>query len=194
MIFLLDASTDQLQAVATWGQFVVAIITLILAIRSLLQDSQIKKLTQIVNQLTTQTVVMQSRHELELELSKAQRQPIFRFEQEVKPMANYQTAILLRNVGMDARNITIHSNSKNLQKVNTTISASAAGEARLDLEFVKDDKKTEDGVSHQAKSNWELHYRFEDAKGTAWFQKIHRVRSAVYVDPPVVEVLPAEII
>lgn len=80
-MYLLQSATDNLNAFAAWGQFLAAGVTLFLLIKSTLQDSQIRKMTDMIDELRKQTGQLESQS-ITMRDSLALEQKQFRISQE----------------------------------------------------------------------------------------------------------------
>jgi len=174
----------------TWVQAGCAMITLMLVIMGLLQNRRIQELTDIVKELSNQTMelknqsdILAKRYELEQTLSIKNRMPYFEKRLFYRTSTYFHTLQLI-NVGVDAIDVRMNPTVKQAKLI-TNIELSD-----------QDDVKHNRGVNFNIRysdplNDSELDFSFSidyyDNPGNVYNQKIYCQSGTIRIDPPVIQ-------
>ena len=113
-MYLLQTAAENLNTFAAWGQFLAAGITVFLLIRSTIQDSQIKKLTELIGKLNKANEINEERLEIERIASIKSRMPVFVIDYSHDHPDDMQVDIGLINVGLPFQYFETMNSSSNI--------------------------------------------------------------------------------
>ena len=116
---LLDAAND-LQAVAAWGSFIVALIVGFFTIISFLQTKRIKELSSIVEELKQSNETMERRFNIEKIVNLKSSAPVFIIDHINNLDDLNAVEIFIRNVGIGYTHINTNNQSDNILSFNNT--------------------------------------------------------------------------
>lgn len=99
-MYLLDAAND-LQAIAAWGSFITAIITVYLTAHSIFTRKKIQELAEIVTKIENQNIILEKRLNIERLVTIMDRMPYLKLDH--KDLENDGTLVRLHihNIGID---------------------------------------------------------------------------------------------
>ncbi|MBI5857323.1 MAG: hypothetical protein HZB42_06705 [Sphingobacteriales bacterium] len=126
IIFILDAAND-LQAIAAWGSFIVAIVSVIISAIAFFQTKKIKELSDIVNELKNSNELLEKRFNMEKMANLKQSMPIFQIDHINDKKEINCIEIFIKNVGISFQYFNTNNQTNNIayfQNLNTEASSS----------------------------------------------------------------------